>query len=115
MKVMDNKLFTVEPMKGVLEPGECHTVTLTYRHIMPGTDRLPVLLKLARGREILVRPLAYKIHCGHISLVSQYAHHWAMLQRCCVFRVRDILYDRLSNISLEEIFTSKKFTLINEP
>ena len=54
MKVMDNSLFNVEPMKGMLQPGECCTVTLSYKHIMAGTDRLPVLLKLARGREILV-------------------------------------------------------------
>ena len=54
MKVMDNNLFTIEPKKGSMEPGECKTVTFTYKHTMAGTDRLPVLLKLARGREILV-------------------------------------------------------------
>ncbi|XP_069108657.1 cilia- and flagella-associated protein 65-like isoform X1 [Argopecten irradians] len=54
MKVMDNKLFTIEPKTGKLAPGECKTVTLTYKHTMAGTDRLPVLLKLARGREILL-------------------------------------------------------------
>ncbi len=54
MKVMDNKLFDVQPRKGHLTPGENVTVTFTYRHVMAGTDRLPVLLKLARGREILV-------------------------------------------------------------
>lgn len=54
MKVMDNNLFTIEPRKGFLQPGECATVTFTYRHTMAGTDRLPVLLKLARGREILL-------------------------------------------------------------
>ena len=51
---MDNKLFSITPKKGQLEPGDSQTVTFTYRHIMAGTDRLPVLLKLARGREILV-------------------------------------------------------------
>ncbi|KAK3083386.1 hypothetical protein FSP39_021362 [Pinctada imbricata] len=54
MKVMDNKLFDIEPKQGQLAPGECKTVTFTYRHTMSGTDRLPVLLKLARGREILL-------------------------------------------------------------
>ena len=54
MKVMDNKLFSVEPKRGRLEPGDRQTVTFTYHHQMPGTDRLPVLLKLTRGREILV-------------------------------------------------------------
>ncbi|XP_076448439.1 cilia- and flagella-associated protein 65-like [Babylonia areolata] len=54
MKVMDNKLFDVTPRKGKLEPGATQTVTLTYHHTMAGTDRLPVLLKIARGREILL-------------------------------------------------------------
>ena len=54
MKVMDNKLFSVTPQEGKLQPGECRTVSFTYRHTMSGTDRLPVLLKLARGREVLV-------------------------------------------------------------
>ena len=51
---MDNKLFSVTPQEGKLQPGECRTVSFTYRHTMSGTDRLPVLLKLARGREVLV-------------------------------------------------------------
>ena len=59
MKVMDNNLFTIEPKKGSMEPGECRTVTFTYKHTMAGTDRLPVLLKLARGREILVCAFAF--------------------------------------------------------
>ncbi|XP_041374433.1 cilia- and flagella-associated protein 65-like [Gigantopelta aegis] len=54
MKVMDNGLFSIEPKQGKLAPGECRKVTLTYRHTMAGTDRLPVLLKLAGGREILL-------------------------------------------------------------
>ena len=54
MKVMDNKLFDVEPRKGKLHPGENVTVTFTYRHLIAGTDRLPVFFKLANGREILV-------------------------------------------------------------
>ncbi|XP_070569847.1 cilia- and flagella-associated protein 65-like [Ptychodera flava] len=54
MRVMDNKLFSVEPNAGTLEPGECQTITFTYKHNFPGTDRLPVLFKLMRGREILL-------------------------------------------------------------
>jgi len=51
---MDNKLFSIEPKKGRLSPGESCTVTLSYKHTMVGTDRLPVVFKLSRGREILV-------------------------------------------------------------
>ncbi|KAK3591649.1 hypothetical protein CHS0354_040559 [Potamilus streckersoni] len=61
MKVMDNKLFTIEPRKGCMDPGECQTVTFSYRHTMAGTDRLPVLLKLSRGREILLNFLGVTV------------------------------------------------------
>jgi len=61
MKVMDNNLFTIEPKKGKLEPGECVSITFGYKHTIAGTDRLPVLLKLARGREILVRAVDLEI------------------------------------------------------
>ena len=54
MRVMDNKLFSVSPKKGYLKPGANQTVTFTYHHTMTGTDRLPVLLKVAGGREIMV-------------------------------------------------------------
>jgi len=52
MKVMDNKLFSVSPKKGKLQAGETCSITFTYHHLMSGTDRVPVLLKLSRGREI---------------------------------------------------------------
>ena len=54
MKVQDNRIFLIEPKHGSLEPGGTRAVTMTYNHMLPGTDRLPVLLKLAAGREILV-------------------------------------------------------------
>lgn len=54
MKVQDNKLFVIEPKKGKMQPGESQVIKFTYRHTMAGTDRLPVLFKVARGREILV-------------------------------------------------------------
>ena len=55
MKIQDNKLFSVTPKQGALEPGEAMRVQLTYRHAMLGQNKLPVLLKLAKGREIMVR------------------------------------------------------------
>ena len=54
MKVQDNKLFTIEPRKGYLEPGETTQIEITYRHIFSGVNKLPVLFKIAKGREILV-------------------------------------------------------------
>ncbi|CAH3197012.1 unnamed protein product, partial [Porites evermanni] len=69
MQVMDNKLFSIEPRGGKLLPGESHTVTLTYSHTVIGTNRLPVLFKVMRGREILVNfvgvtvdPESYYVH-----------------------------------------------------
>lgn len=54
MQVMDNKLFSIEPRRGKLLPGEFHTVVLTYSHLFTGTNKLPVLFKVMRGREVLV-------------------------------------------------------------
>ncbi|XP_067843127.1 cilia- and flagella-associated protein 65 isoform X2 [Heptranchias perlo] len=54
MRIQDNRLFTVEPKSGCLFPGERETIQLTYRHEFTGTDRIPVLLKLSHGREILL-------------------------------------------------------------
>ncbi|XP_068102097.1 cilia- and flagella-associated protein 65 isoform X2 [Hyperolius riggenbachi] len=54
MRIQDNKLFTVSPKSGVLQPGQQQTVQLSYRHDFVGTDRLPVLLKVSHGREILL-------------------------------------------------------------
>ncbi|XP_022101804.1 cilia- and flagella-associated protein 65-like isoform X2 [Acanthaster planci] len=54
MRIMDNKLFCVEPRCGKLRPGQCQTITFTYKHSFPGTDRLPMLFKMTRGREILL-------------------------------------------------------------
>ncbi|XP_063789952.1 cilia- and flagella-associated protein 65 [Pseudophryne corroboree] len=54
MRIQDNKLFTVNPKSGNLKPGQQQTVQLAYRHDFVGTDRLPVLLKVSHGREILL-------------------------------------------------------------
>ena len=68
LKVMNNKLFSVEPKKGRLLSGESCTVTLTYQHSMIDTDRVPVVFKLNRGRQILVR-LSLMAVCSLINLV----------------------------------------------
>jgi hypothetical protein len=54
MKVQDNKLFSVTPNSGHLEPGETVRIQLVYKHTCIGTNRLPVLLKISKGREIMV-------------------------------------------------------------
>ncbi|XP_042192118.1 cilia- and flagella-associated protein 65 [Callorhinchus milii] len=54
MRIQDNKLFDVKPKSGVLLPGQRETIQFTYRHEFSGTDRIPVVLKLSHGREILL-------------------------------------------------------------
>ncbi|GAA6066589.1 cilia- and flagella-associated protein 65 isoform X1 [Tachysurus ichikawai] len=54
MKVQDNRMFSVSPRSGKLHPGQRRAVQFAYRHDFTGTYRLPVLLKLSHGREILL-------------------------------------------------------------
>ncbi|XP_071418769.1 cilia- and flagella-associated protein 65 isoform X2 [Pithys albifrons albifrons] len=54
MRIQDNQLFSVSPKSGTLLPGQEKCVHLSHRHDFIGTDRLPVLLKVSYGREILL-------------------------------------------------------------
>lgn len=54
MLVTDNDLFGIHPRKGSLEAGQAVTITCTFKHDVVGSIRLPVLLKLMRGREVLL-------------------------------------------------------------
>ncbi|NXD27312.1 CFA65 protein, partial [Spelaeornis formosus] len=54
MRIQDNQLFNVSPKSGTLLPGKQKSVQLSHRHDFIGTDRLPVLLKISYGHEILL-------------------------------------------------------------
>ncbi|NWT90273.1 CFA65 protein, partial [Lanius ludovicianus] len=54
MRIEDNQLFSVSPKSGTLLPGQEESVQLSHRHDFIGTDRLPVLLKISYGHEILL-------------------------------------------------------------
>ncbi|NWV79103.1 CFA65 protein, partial [Dasyornis broadbenti] len=54
MRIQDNQLFSVSPKSGTLLPGQVKSVQLSHRHDFIGTDRLPVLLKISYGHEILL-------------------------------------------------------------
>ncbi|XP_017390682.1 cilia- and flagella-associated protein 65 isoform X7 [Cebus imitator] len=54
MRVQGNCVFSVSPKAGSLSPGQEQMVELKYSHLFIGTDRLPVLLKVSHGREILL-------------------------------------------------------------
>ncbi|KAJ7405656.1 cilia and flagella associated protein 65 [Pitangus sulphuratus] len=54
MRIQDNQLFSVSPKSGTLLAGQEKSVQLSHRHDFIGTDRLPVLLKVSYGHEILL-------------------------------------------------------------
>ncbi|NWH89784.1 CFA65 protein, partial [Aegithalos caudatus] len=54
MRIQDNQLFRVSPKSGTILPGQDKSVQLSHRHDFIGTDRLPVLLKISYGHEILL-------------------------------------------------------------
>uniref|UniRef100_A0A8C9R8F8 Si:ch1073-349o24.2 n=1 Tax=Scleropages formosus TaxID=113540 RepID=A0A8C9R8F8_SCLFO len=54
MRVQDGRLISIMPRSGKLEPGQQRALELAYRHEFTGTYRLPVVLKLSYGREILL-------------------------------------------------------------
>ncbi|XP_055494801.1 cilia- and flagella-associated protein 65 [Leucoraja erinacea] len=75
MRIEDNRLFTVEPKSGRLLPGQRETIQLNYRHEFTGTDRIPVLLKLSHGREILLNFIGITVpkdHCYVHFLATQH-------------------------------------------
>lgn len=71
--VVKNGLYMITPKKGVLNPGERVIVRCSYRHSTLGLSQLPVLLKINRGREIMVsvcleEPCIIRVYCSLISL-----------------------------------------------
>ncbi|XP_038598736.1 cilia- and flagella-associated protein 65-like, partial [Tachyglossus aculeatus] len=75
MRVQDNQLFSITPKAGCLDPGQEQTVELTYRHCFTGTDRLPVLLKVSQGREILLNFVGVTVTPGRGLLHFSSAEH----------------------------------------
>ncbi|XP_067890912.1 cilia- and flagella-associated protein 65 isoform X3 [Heterodontus francisci] len=75
MRIEDNQLFAVEPKSGCLLPGQRATIQLTYRHEFTGTDRIPVLLKLSHGREILLNFIGITVPKDHCYIHFLVTHH----------------------------------------
>ncbi|KAM6460482.1 cilia- and flagella-associated protein 65 isoform 3-T4 [Liasis olivaceus] len=72
MRIQDNQLFAISPKTGKLLPGQEQTIHLSYRHDFIGTDRLPVLLKVFHGREILLNfiGVTLRLGCHYIHFTS---------------------------------------------
>ncbi|XP_048390683.2 cilia- and flagella-associated protein 65 isoform X2 [Stegostoma tigrinum] len=75
MRIDDNRLFTVEPKSGCLLPGKRETIQLTYRHEYIGTDRIPILLKLSHGREILLNFIGITVPKDRCYIHFLVTHH----------------------------------------
>ncbi|XP_061315489.1 cilia- and flagella-associated protein 65 isoform X8 [Pezoporus flaviventris] len=69
MRIQDNQLFSVSPKSGKLLPGQEESIQLSHRHDFTGIDRLPVLLKVSYGREILLNFSGVTVEEG-----QQYIH-----------------------------------------
>jgi cilia- and flagella-associated protein 65 len=59
IKLQDNNIFTVTPKRGHLEPGEIVQIKIIYKHIFMGQNKLPVLFKIDKGREISLNLSGY--------------------------------------------------------
>ncbi|XP_044294405.1 cilia- and flagella-associated protein 65 [Varanus komodoensis] len=72
MRIQDNQLFTITPKAGKLLPGQEQILQLSHRHDFTGTDRLPVLLKISHGREILLNfiGVTLNLECHYIHFTS---------------------------------------------
>ena len=71
-RLLDNDVFTICPSEGSLQPRETQTVTLTYKHLpsFAGTNKIPVLLKITRGREVLV---SKRRHIARLDIIISYS------------------------------------------
>ncbi|XP_056664054.1 cilia- and flagella-associated protein 65 isoform X7 [Monodelphis domestica] len=76
MRVQDNDIFSIIPKSGNLQPGQEQTVEFIYRHIFAGTDKLPVLLKVSNGREILLNFVGVTVKAG-----EKYVHFTSVKHR----------------------------------
>lgn len=64
MKLQDNKIFSINPKKGILKKGSNVTITITYKHIFPGQHTLPAIFKVGRGRQIMLNLIGISVEQG---------------------------------------------------
>ncbi|NWW24601.1 CFA65 protein, partial [Falcunculus frontatus] len=84
MRIQDNRLFKVSPKSGTLLPGQGKSVQLSHRHDFIGTDRLPVLLKISYGHEILLIFSSVTVeHNQRYVHFSSNKHHFAPIGVGC--------------------------------
>ncbi|CAF1104404.1 unnamed protein product [Rotaria sordida] len=64
MKLQDNKIFSINPKKGILKKGSNVTITITYKHIFAGQHTLPAIFKVGRGRQIMLNLVGISVEPG---------------------------------------------------
>ncbi|CAI8043463.1 Cilia- and flagella-associated protein 65 [Geodia barretti] len=73
--VITNQLFTVSPKTGTLAPGESTSILCSFKHTHIGSSRLPVLLKVHLGREILLNWSGVTVERGVPRMFFTSHHH----------------------------------------
>ena len=64
IKLQDNKIFTIQPKKGILKRGSSVTITLSYKHIFAGQHTLPAIFKVGRSRQIMLNLVGTSVEPG---------------------------------------------------
>ena len=64
MKLQDNKIFTIQPKKGLLPRGSSVTITMSYKHIFAGQHTLPAIFKVGRSRQIMLNLVGTSVEPG---------------------------------------------------
>ncbi|XP_065886516.1 cilia- and flagella-associated protein 65-like [Dysidea avara] len=84
MRIMDNDVFSVHPKSGHLDPGSTTIITLSFRHVHCGSSRLPVLLKIGGGREVLLFFHGVTVPTGQpYVMFTSYHHHFSTIPVGC--------------------------------
>ena len=64
MKLQDNKIFNINPKKGMLRKGSTCKITISYKHIFTGQHTLPAIFKMGRSRQIMLNLVGISIEPG---------------------------------------------------
>lgn len=64
MKLQDNRIFSINPKKGILKKGSNVIITISYKHIFAGQHTLPAIFKVGRSRQIMLNFVGTSVEPG---------------------------------------------------
>jgi hypothetical protein len=64
MKLQDNRIFSINPKKGILKKDSNVTITISYKHIFAGQHTLPAIFKVGRSRQIMLNLVGTSVEPG---------------------------------------------------